>query len=95
MTAIDALRAELGLDDLRDLVLTLSESVDQLTRTKPFHTVSEVAKLVGVRTGEVDKMLADGRLWTLQGLDTRTRLIPQAAVDSLQQRPSHLKAVAS
>lgn len=66
------------------------------TATKAFYTVKEAARIIRKRPEEIEKMLTDGRLWLLEGLDSSTRVIPQAALDTLQQRPTtvpHLTAV--
>ncbi len=93
MSAIDEMRAELGIDRLEAKLDELLAAVGDINRTKPFYKPSEVANLLGKRIQEVDAMLADGRLWMVEGLGSSKRVIPQAAVDSLQARPSHLKVV--
>lgn len=79
----------------QDQLDRIEKALADITRTRDFYTVSEVARILRKRPAEVTKMIDEGRLWIVEGLDSSHRMIPQAALDSLQQRPGHLKAVAS
>lgn len=93
MSAITEMRSELGIDELLELVQALADRLDQVQKTQPFYTINEVVARLHIRRVEVERMLEDGRLWQLEGLDTSKTLIPAAALESLQQRPERLRAV--
>lgn len=95
MSLADELRSELGIDELNDKLDRILERLDRIDHAKPFYTVAEAARYIGKRKAEVEKLISVGVLWTVQGLDSSYRLIPHAALESLQERPPLVEAVAS
>lgn len=88
---------------LSDLVATavrremapLIDAVRSVERPPSTYSAREVAGLLGVSDHIVARMLADGRLWTVDVSPSSTRRIPRAAVDALLAQPSEprLRAV--
>lgn len=84
MSLDEAIR-EVVADAIREIAAEVI--AEMRANPKPFWTIDEVRAHLGVARREVDKMLADGRLWKLEGLDTTRVLIPAKAVEQLQERP--------
>lgn len=67
-----------------------TDLADRLTATQTpprFYNEGEVAKILRKRPAEVKKLLDDGRLWRVEGLDSSRSLIPAAALEALAARP--------
>ena len=56
-------------------------SMNEIRRTRSFYAVDDAARLLGVDPDEVERMVEEGRLWELQGLDAARTLIPQEALE--------------
>lgn len=84
---VTALREQLGLDAIREQLDRIEEKLDAIPATRDFYTIPQAAAKLGKRKTEIEKLLADGVLWIVEGLDSTTRIIPQAALDELQRRP--------
>ena len=90
---LEQLAGELGVPELRSLLVQVLEELGEIKRAKSWYTIAEAARYLRVDEREIKAMLASGRLWRLEGLTQSSRThIPQAALDSLQERPT-LRAV--
>ena len=88
-----ALLDALGVTALLAQFESLAERIEELAGVvaPPLETFSltDTAKILGVTPKRVRELLADGRLWRVEGLDSADRVrIPRAAVEELLRRPS-------
>ena len=60
-------------------------STDEVRRTRSFYAIDDAARLLGVDRTEVERLVEEGRLWELEGLDAVTPLIPQQALEPFLQ----------